>query len=78
VTSEASKIPSSLVAVCCSDEAGIDMDGCLSMKTFKRVMCTVGLKVPDLELMQVLTELGVQDDDRVSFALFKQVCQRVQ
>jgi len=41
-------------------------------------MCTVGLKVPDLELMQVLTELGVQDDDRVSFALFKQVCQRVQ
>jgi len=61
-----------------NDEAGTALDGCVSMTTFKRVMTTVGLKVPELELMQVLTELGVQDDDRVSFALFKQVCARVQ
>ena len=47
------------------------------MKTFKRTMTTVGLKVPDLELMQILTELGMQDNDRVSFAEFKQVTARV-
>merc|ERR1711988_642324 len=61
-----------------SDEAGTALDGCLSMQTFKRVMTTVGLKVPEIELLQVLSELGVQDDERVPFALFKQVCARVQ
>ena len=61
-----------------NDEAGTDLDGCLSIKTFKRVMCTMGLKVPEIELMQVLTELGVQDEERISFAIYKQVCARVQ
>merc|ERR1711907_90983 len=61
-----------------SDEAGTSLDGCLSMKTFKRVMTTVGLKIPEPELTQVMAELSCQHDERVSFALFKQICARVQ
>merc|ERR1712118_234319 len=33
-----------------NDEAGIALDGCVSMKTFKRVMTTTGLKIPEAEL----------------------------
>jgi len=40
-------------------------------------MTTVGLRVPEAELMQVLTELGMQDEERVSFVLFKQICARI-
>jgi len=61
-----------------NDEAGTALDGCLSMQTFRRVMTTIGLKVPEAELMQIMTELGVQDDERVSFVLFKQICARIQ